>query len=630
MFNSPEHILKNFWGYSFFRKGQAKIIDSILEGKDVLGILPTGAGKSICYQVPGIALGGTTLVITPLISLMRDQQQSLLKKGIKAYTIHAGMSQEELDSCISNCSSLNIPRFLFISPERLNKEKFKGVLALLDIRLVVVDEAHCISQWGDDFRPSYANIYLLRNHLPPDVAFLALTASATKHVEKDIVHKLAFRDLFAVYKGDFSRPNLHYIVKKSENKEHKLFQLLRQIEGSKIVYCNSRRATVSVAKVLKENGLNAIYYHAGLEQDERAKRQEYWFNDKAEVIVATNAFGMGIDKSDVRLVVHFQPPKSLESFYQEAGRAGRDEDKALSILLYNYNDIETLQNEFKLSFPDKNQIVTIYNILCNHYQLAQGVRPESSLDFDFNDISKKNSLSISEVYHAIKSLEAMGIITANKDFYSSSRMKVLLSSDDLYRFQVGYKDYEPFIKVLQRRFGANVFLEYFKIDESLIADALGLPVAEVTTKLLQLHKMGVVDYRQSKQIPQLTFVEPRLSNSDLKLRYSIVEELKTKKKMALKAMLSFLDQKNKCRAQFISDYFDSSIPPCGACDNCRRGDLDRVEDDILELLLKEESLSLDFIFNTLIETPDGDIKKVIRRQVDLGKWKYKEGKLSIA
>lgn len=628
MFNSPEDILQKIWGYPFFRKGQAEVVDAVLEGRDVLGLMPTGAGKSICYQVSGIAFGGVTIVISPLISLMKDQQSSLLNKGLKAYAIYAGMSSEEIDSALKNCINQEGVKFLFVSPERLHTKSFKNYVVQMDVRLLVVDEAHCISQWGHDFRPAYLLINELREVISPDAPVLALTASATQRVQDEIVSHLNFRENYFKYQGDFSRPNLRFYVKNTENKDAKLVSLLNRIKGSKIVYCNTRKSTISVTKLLKENGVQAVHYHAGLDPQDRNKRQEYWLANKFDVIVATNAFGMGIDKPDVRLVVHYQVPSSLEAYYQEAGRAGRDGEEAFAVLLSNEKEVQDMFELFESNYPSFKDINKVYNALGNYYKIALGVKPPVSEDFDFGKVSSEAKVDVSIMYHALKRLEDMGVVQTNEDFYAPSRVKLLLSNQELYTFQVSNKDFEPLLKVILRNYGTDIGIAYSKIDEEAIGEAISLPKSQVEMKLKQLNSLGVIDYHHSQHEPQLTFTEGRLEKKELQSLYHVIEVLKQHKKSSLNHMIDYLNS-NKCRSLFITEYFGASGVPCNVCDNCQ----DYSDDHIKSLIIDELSKGpkrLDDLFDELFEYKDSQLKKVIKSQVENDFWIYKNGQLSVS
>ncbi|NBW03983.1 MAG: ATP-dependent DNA helicase RecQ, partial [Cytophagia bacterium] len=443
-------ILKTYWGYSEFRPLQEDIIQSALNQKDCLAILPTGGGKSLCFQVPAMAMDGICIVITPLIALMQDQVDQLSQRGISAVAIYSGMSKRQIDILLDNCVYGQV-KFLYLSPERLKTELLIERAKLMKISLLVVDEAHCISQWGYDFRPSYLEIQNFKT-LFPTVPCMALTASATSAVKKDILANLQLKNP-AVFQKSFSRANLSYSVLWEENKDLKLVQMIQKVGGSSIVYARNRRKTQEIAKILLDKGVKANFYHAGLTTEERTKRQKDWIENQVQCIVATNAFGMGIDKSDVRLVVHIDLPDSMEAYYQEAGRAGRDEKKAFGVILIEENDLIELKAQWQKSYPTADIIKRTYQSISNYLQIAEGSSELSTYDFDWQEMVSRYQLPSSETFYALKTLESEGLILISDAMQNPSKIKIIVNSTELYDFQIRNEKFESILKYLLRQFG---------------------------------------------------------------------------------------------------------------------------------------------------------------------------------
>lgn len=559
-------ILNRYWGYTFFRPSQSDIIDAAIKGENVLAVLPTGGGKSLCFQVPAMMSEGTCLVISPLVSLMKDQIESLKSKGITAYAIYSGLNNREIDAVLDNVAYGKV-KFLYVAPERLKSNNFIERLPKFKINYLVVDEAHCISQWGYDFRPSYLDIPSVYQFLK-DVPKLAFTASATKDVKEDIINKLQFETV-KVFKGDFLRSNLSYAVFKEENKYQKVVDVLSKVEGSAIVYVGTRKKTVEVAKYLFAQKIKVDVYHAGVSIKEREQKQDKWMKNEIRVIVATNAFGMGINKPDVRTVIHYDVPSSLEAFYQEAGRAGRDEKKAYAVALYNEEDISNMYKNLEVSYPSEEYIKRIYQSLSNFLSVAIGNAKHISYDFSFIQFFKRFELNSSESFRAIKLLEKHGFIKLSDAFYEPSKVKFLLDAQELYRFQVSNSMFDDFLKVLMRIYGGTVFDEYQKIDESTISIKSNKNVYDVRSTLIKLAKLGVLHYIMQHDKPQLTFLNYRHDANKLPLNFRGIQQLKLSDTTRLNAMVKFLENEEQCRSYQLAAYFDEYIEQdCGVCDNC--------------------------------------------------------------
>ena len=563
---TPLSILKKYWGHDHFRALQEDIIQSVVDRKDTLALLPTGGGKSVCFQVPALLLDGICIVVTPLIALMRDQVEQLRKKGLLAYAIHSGMTRSEVDLVLNNSIYGDI-KFLYVSPERLQTELFIERFKQMKVGLIAVDEAHCISQWGYDFRPPYLQISSLRD-LKPQVPIVALTASATEVVQKDIMSRLRFRDE-NVFKKSFARNNLSFVVRKAENKEKKLLDVLNKVKGAAIVYVRSRKATQEVAALLGKRGIRATYYHAGLNFDQRTARQDEWIQNKTRVMVATNAFGMGIDKPDVRLVVHLDLPENLEAYYQEAGRAGRDGLRCFAAILFHDSDVSTLRTKVSQSLPTIDFIRKVYQALANYYQLAIGSSEGESFPFDIHKFTERFSMNPVEVYNALKKLEEEGLIQFNESFYSPSLLHFELDATGLYQFQVANVRFDSIVKMLLRLYGGELFSGFVKISESYIASALQVSAKETTTLLKHLSELKVVTYIPVRDQPQVTFITPRQDAEKLPLNIQRLKERAELITSKMEAIINYTVSTHQCRMQMIQDYFnETSSSACQICDVC--------------------------------------------------------------
>jgi ATP-dependent DNA helicase RecQ len=572
--NHLPHILKQYWGYDSFRPLQHDIITSVLSGNDTLALLPTGGGKSICFQVPAMAKDGLCVVVSPLIALMKDQVENLQKRGIKAVAVYSGMTYREIDRVLDNCVYGDV-KFLYVSPERMVTDVFRERLKRMKVNLLAVDEAHCISQWGYDFRPEYLKIAELRPWLP-GVPVLALTASATQEVVEDIQDKLAFKTKH-VFRKSFERTNLLYHVRNVEDKDRKLVDICRKIKGTGLVYVRNRRSTKALAQLLQRHEVSADFYHAGLSHNERELKQYNWKNNVTRVMVCTNAFGMGIDKPDVRFVVHYEAPDAPEAYYQEAGRAGRDEKKAYAVLLYNDADRTAALHKLSLSLPDEATVKRVYQLLGSYLNVAVGASQFHSYPFDIARFSTMFKLPPATVYHSLKVLEQDGYLQLSEAIHQPSRVHFRMNNMDLYRFQVANARYDGFIKMLLRLYG-GMFDEYVQIHEQDLAVKTKLTVQQVTDLLRQLHRLHVLDYAESTDTPSLTYLTERLDTSNLSINRKLMQFRHRVATEKLHAMLEYAAQYRNCRSRFLLNYFnEEQLNWCKQCDVCismRDTDLD--------------------------------------------------------
>lgn len=565
---NPVEILKKYWGYDTFRPLQQEIINSVLTGHDTLALMPTGGGKSICFQVPAMMQEGLCLVISPLIALMKDQVSNLKKKGIPALSIYSGMSYAEVKKTIRNAAYGNF-KFLYVSPERLETELFLEYLPALNINLIAVDEAHCVSQWGYDFRPPYLRIAAIRGALK-NVPLLALTASATVEVQNDICDKLAFNTGYSRFRQSFERSNLSYSVFNPSSKQNKLIDILKKVSGSSIVYCKSRKRTKEIEELLNINGINAGHYHAGLSYEVRTKRQEEWINNKTRVMVCTNAFGMGIDKPDVRTVIHYDVPDAVENYYQEAGRAGRDEKKAYAVLFFNEQEITDLKKQSAIRFPDIQTIKNVYGSLVNYFQLPSGNGEDISFDFDINDFVKKFKLDAFIVNNVLKILEQEELINYSEQFFSPSTIVFTTEKKEIELFEKNYPEYDLVIKGLLRSY-EGIFDYSTSINEARLAKFISIKKEKLLSDLNEIKQMGIIDYTPQKDKPQIRFLQNRVNTADLVINQKNVLKRKQAFEKRLYAIVSYVRNDHDCRSKLIAAYFnDLKVKRCGICDNCLR------------------------------------------------------------
>ena len=614
MINNYEQILIKYWGYSKFRPLQEDIIRSVMAGKDTLALMPTGGGKSITFQVPSMTQDGICIVITPLIALMKDQVENLQRKNIKAIAIYSGMTKNEIDIALDNCIYGNI-KFLYISPERINTELFKVRVKYMKVNLIAIDEAHCISEWGYDFRPSYLKIADLRD-LVPDVPFLALTATATHKVVEDIQEKLKFKEKNVLRKS-FERKNLIYLVREVEDKKNYLIETLNKVRGSGIIYARNRKKTRETALMLQKEKISADYYHAGLKHEDRNTKQNNWKVGKTRVMVATNAFGMGIDKSDVRFVIHLDLPDSIESYFQEAGRAGRDEKNAYAVLLYNNSDKVKAEQRVDTNFPEIKEIRTIYQALGNFFRIAYGSGKNQSYDFIISDFAQKYNFSLLKIHSALKFLQREGYIEITDELYSSSKIHFLVGRDDLYKFQIANAQFDGFIKLILRAY-TGLFSDYVNIDENSLSKRANINIENVYKYLNKLNNLGILNYIPKKNNPFIVFTEERLDDKSLHLSKENYNFRKKRFIERLNAVLHYASSNNKCRSQLLLSYFGESNPDrCGVCDVCTKRnelELSKYEFDlILEDIknnLGQQTLPLDQLVSKLSFNKDKSLKVI--------------------
>jgi len=620
--NQFEKILFQYWGFSSFRAIQLEVIESVYAGIDTLALMPTGGGKSITFQIPALAKEGLCLVVTPLIALMKDQVENLKKRGIKAVALHSGMTRHEIEITLDNCAYGNI-KFLYLSPERLNTELFKVRLQKMNINLVAIDESHCISQWGYDFRPSYLKVSELREQLPT-VPFLAVTATATPEVVDDIQEKLGFKQKHVV-KMSFERKNLVYLVRDIEDKNKHLFKIVNGLPGSGVIYVRNRLKTKEIAQMLQKEGISADYYHAGLTSEIRSAKQDDWQNDRTRIIVSTNAFGMGIDKPDVRFVVHMDLPDSPEAYFQEAGRGGRDGKLAYAILLYNNSDKAKIDKRVQTSFPEPEEIKRCYHALCSFLGISIGAGKDEVYDFNLIEFATAYKFNFSRAYSSLKFLELEGYIELTDELDNPSRIMVITGKNELYKYQVAHADIDPFIKILLRNY-AGLFSSYIKIDETHLARISNLPFRTVTDNLIKLSRAKVINYIPRKKTPLIIFTEERLDDKNLRISPENYHARKERYLKRVNAMVEYASGTAKCRSMSLLEYFgETTATRCGKCDVCTsRNELDMSKyqfDQILEQI-KASILTEGKLLEPLVDSikfPTEKSTRVIRWLLDNNK-----------
>ena len=619
--DSIHEILKQYWGYDGFRPLQEDIIRSVADHKDTLGLMPTGGGKSITFQVYSLATEGMCLVITPLIALIKDQVQNLRSKKIKVLAIYSGMTSREIDIALNNAIYGDY-KFLYISPERIGSEKFKEYLAKMKLNLITIDEAHCISQWGYDFRPSYLKISDLRT-LFPEVPILALTATATQKVVDDIQDKLLFKAK-NVLQTSFRRENLIYLVRDKEDKMGYLTDTIQKSKGTGIVYVRSRKKTREIAQVLQQQNIAADYYHAGLAPDLRSQKQDKWMSGETRVIVATNAFGMGIDKPDVRFVIHLDLPDSLEAYFQEAGRGGRDGKKSVAVLLYNSTDKRRLHKMVTDSFPAIEVIRSVYDSISNFLMVAIGSGKGGVFGFRIEDFSKRFGFQINAVYHSLKLLERQEYLSYVENVDNYSRILFTVRRDDLYKIQLGNAELDAFIKLVLRSY-TGVFTDFVNVDEALLARRSNMTEDFVYQQFKLLAQMKIIDFIPRKKTPVIVYETERLDTNRIRISAENYQLRKVKYQEQVDSVIDYAANENKCRSVVLLEYFGQyDSEPCGSCDVCvgdhesgiRFADFSRVSGAIYKLL-GSESIPINQLVKKINE-PEPVVVKVSRWLLDNG------------
>lgn len=562
---NPIDILIKYWGYTKFRPNQELIIDKVIKQQDVLALLPTGGGKTVCYQIPALIKEGVCIVISPLISLMQDQVKHLKSKGIKCVSISNSMSYSQTDTALTNCIYGGI-KFLFLSPEKLKNNLVVSRIKEMTINLITIDEAHCISEWGHNFRPAYRKISEFRKILP-DVSILALTATANSNVIDDIQKTLKFNSS-NIIKSSLIRPKLSYVVDDILDKRKRLIKLLNKIKSSVIIYVDTRRKTEEISLYLNNEGFTSSFYHAGVHPDDRAKRQLSWSNNEIRIIVATNSFGMGIDKPDVKLVVHMYMPSSIESYFQEAGRAGRNGETAFSFLLANKNDITKQENLLQTKYPDIKDIINIYQNISSYLQIAVGDNIEEYLAFDIEKFAKRYGHSTLEVYYSIKCLEKEELLKFSDESFSTSRFKFIRTNNELYKFQISNRYFDSFIKVLLRTYN-NAFNNFVNVDIISLAKKTNSSTGNILTLFIKLKELEIINFQEENNDPKIKYLRERL---DLNINFFNKDNIENRKYFdtkKLKSISTYTLNKTLCRSSILLEYFGEFIDKdCGVCDVC--------------------------------------------------------------
>ena len=620
LLEEPLEKLQKYWGHTAFRPLQEDIISSVLSGKDTLALLPTGGGKSICFQVPAMCKPGICIVISPLIALMKDQVQNLQAKGIPAVAIYSGMHARDIDRLLDNCVYGSY-KFLYISPERLLSDIIRERLLRMNISLFAVDEAHCISQWGYDFRPPYLRIAEIRPFFP-QIPILALTATATTDVVEDIQEKLLFRSPH-VFKQSFRRDNLSYVVLDEEGKEMKMLDILRKVPGCGVVYVRNRRKTQEIAQFLNRNRIKADFYHAGLSPEVRSKKQDDWIADRTRIIVSTNAFGMGIDKPDVRTVIHLDLPDSLEAYFQEAGRAGRDGKKAYAILLYNEDDQEALHRRFLITFPEMKVIRQVYQAFSSYLQLAVGAGAGETFDFDIIHFAQTFQLDPVIAFSCLKILEQESWIFMTESINMPASFMFVLSKEQLYDYQIRNKNLDPFIKTLLRGY-EGAFSQQVNISKQKMAQFMNITPEVVRKYLLFLHQERVIEYRPQKDKPQLTLLKERVDSSNLTIDHEMYETRKKRHLFRIEKAILYATTP-RCRNMMLLEYFgEMEAATCGICDICLGRNKTLSEEDYaiyskqIRQILEEKSYSLDELMSHFSSNRKEQVLAVVQYLSDEG------------
>ena len=611
-------VLKKYWGYDEFRPLQEDIILSVAEGRDTLGLMPTGGGKSLTFQVPTLAMEGLCIVVSPLVALMKDQVLNLKEKGIKAELIYSGLTRDEIEVILNKCL-YGKNKFLYISPERIRTAIFQEKLLSMKVCLIAIDESHCISQWGYDFRPSYLKISQLRELLP-EVPVLALTATATPEVVDDIQDRLGFEKKNVFIKS-FERSNLSYLVRNIEDKNRYLLKILKKQAGSSVVYVRSRKKCKEIAEFLKLNQVNAEFYHAGLDNALKDMRQQRWRDGVVQVMVATNAFGMGIDKSDVRTVVHLDLPDTLEAYFQEAGRAGRDGKRAYAVMLFSNPDKVQLLKRIKTSYPELETVKRVYQALGNFLQVAEGAGKDSVFDFNLALFCQKFKFNVLHAFNSLKILQRAGYLEITDDLEHSTKLHFVVKRDDLYRYQEENKQQGEFIKLLLRTY-TGLFTDYVTVNLDSLAYRKKINVKLLIDNLKNLSQHGIIKYIPRKKTPFIIYTQERLPLNYLKFPKEVYQERKERFEEKVNAVIQYAESTDDCRSKMLLEYFGQlNAPACGECDICKEKD-DGVENkmykdiqsEVKGILAKEESSVYDLVESS--QFPEKKLLEVIRVMMD--------------
>ncbi|MDR1763199.1 MAG: RecQ family ATP-dependent DNA helicase [Dysgonamonadaceae bacterium] len=628
--DSFHSILKEYWGYDEFRPLQEDIIKSVYEGRDTLGLMPTGGGKSLTFQVPAMLMDGICLVVTPLIALMKDQVDNLRSLGIRAAYVHSGMSWQEIAVTLENC--VNGPyKFLYVSPERLTTDLFLAKLPLMNVSMLVVDESHCISQWGYDFRPSYLRIVEIREMLP-GIPVLALTATATPDVIDDIQDKLHFREK-NVFKTSFERENLVYVVRNTDDKLYEIIHILTHVGGSAIVYVRSRKRTSEIAKALKEQGIDADFFHAGLNSDEKMNKQNAWKNDRCRVMVCTNAFGMGIDKPDVRVVIHFELPNSLEEYFQEAGRAGRDGKKSYAVALHSPRDAAQLKKRIKDEFPDKEFVKDVYEKLAYFFQIPVNEGIDTGHNFRIEKFCRAYRYNMTQAHSALKILDLTGCISYVEETDKSSKLLFTVDRDALYRLSAYDEKTENLIRILLRSY-TGLFADYVHIDEDLLARRAEMSAHEVYETLKMLSVQQVIHYIPAQKVPTIYYNFNRVETRLLTIPKQVYEKRLERLENRIDSVIDYGGSQTRCRSRILLRYFgEKNTKNCGKCDVClankgrdaSESELELLVRQILELLSQHERTTEELAAET--EYPEKQIIEIVRFLADSGQATVENGRI---
>ncbi|MFL1013271.1 RecQ family ATP-dependent DNA helicase [Flavisericum labens] len=610
----PINILERYWNFTSFRPHQEAVIEAVLKGEDTFVLMPTGGGKSLCFQIPALAKPGICIVISPLIALMKDQVQALKDKGIKAMAITSGISYSQLDTLLDNCIYGNY-KFLYLSPERLQQELVQDRIRQMNVNLIAVDEAHCISQWGSDFRPAYKNIVILRQ-LQPTVNVVALTASARPEVVQDIVNELDFIDP-KIFRKSFSRPNLAYMVFNENDKHYRLETILKKHQKPSIVYVRNRKLTVELSHFLQSKNISATNYHGGLSNTEKETNMTSWLHNQNQVMVATNAFGMGIDKPDVKTVIHFSLPESIESYFQEAGRAGRDGEKAFAVILKNNSDKELVKNQFLNVLPNVDFVKQVYRKLCAYFQISYGEGQYQTFDFDFNTFCKTYNFNIILCYNALLILDRNSVITLSRQFQNKTTVQFIASNQTLFRYLGTHKRLDIIVKSILRLYG-GIFDNPSKIDLSKVSEKASVNQATIINGLTQLERDEIILLNLTKTDAQVTFIEPREDEKTINRIASIIKQQNKLKQQQVKAIIDYVENDSVCKSVQLLAYFgEKDTQPCKICSVCIQSkksdkpkDLNALKKSIIKILELGDQSSRNLL--TQLDCTQTELKTVLK------------------